>query len=193
MTQTSANTTSTAVTSDAKAANRCTFRFPNGSRCSLSVVDTSTKLCYSHAKLQLQHSDLAGLSEELFPDLPEDQLSRSHDSRTHSRAAFQNRLASRPRPHLSLSRRSHDLRGHLAPPQRHRHRPCQRRSPTQDHFRPTSAASPPQQGKRSRFAGRTFKRAQDVNRPFTDFCKRVPSQHAASGGLATHFCWTCAP
>ena len=74
MTQTSTNTSSTTTNSDAKAANRCTFRFPNGSRCRLSVVDTSTGLCYSHAKLQLQHSDLADLSEELFPRLPEDKL-----------------------------------------------------------------------------------------------------------------------
>jgi hypothetical protein len=74
MTQTASDTGSAATNSDAKADNRCTFRFPNGSRCRLSVVDTSTKLCYSHAKLQLQRSDLADLSDELFPDLPEDQL-----------------------------------------------------------------------------------------------------------------------
>ena len=46
---------------DAKGANRCTFRFPNGSRCRLSVLDTSARLCFGHAKLQLEQRDMADL------------------------------------------------------------------------------------------------------------------------------------
>lgn len=71
MTQTTSNTVSDATNPEAKDANRCVFRFPNGSRCRLSVLDSSTHLCFNHAKLQLQQSDL---SAELFADLPEDTL-----------------------------------------------------------------------------------------------------------------------
>jgi hypothetical protein len=75
MTQTAITTASSnAANSDAKDANRCSFRFPNGSRCRLSVLDTSTHLCFNHAKLQLQQRDLANLLDELFPGLPGNEL-----------------------------------------------------------------------------------------------------------------------
>jgi hypothetical protein len=51
-----------------KDANRRTFRFPNGKRCKLLVVDSGFTLCFQHAKLKLDHRELADLSADLFGD-----------------------------------------------------------------------------------------------------------------------------
>ena len=56
--------------SAAKDANRCTFRYPNGSRCRLSVPDRSAGLCFQHGKLRLEERDLADLSADLLGGKP---------------------------------------------------------------------------------------------------------------------------
>jgi hypothetical protein len=55
---------------DAKDTNRCTFRFPNGKRCKLLILDSHSRLCFHHAKLQLDQRDLADLSADLLGDQP---------------------------------------------------------------------------------------------------------------------------
>lgn len=65
-----ANRLAQSSSTDAKGANRCTFRFPNGSRCRLSVLDTSARLCFGHAKLQLEQRDMADLSADLLGGQP---------------------------------------------------------------------------------------------------------------------------
>src|ERR1700730_9368329 len=51
-----------------KDANRCSFRFPNGKRCRLLIVDPGFTLCFQHAKLKPDHRELADLSADLFGD-----------------------------------------------------------------------------------------------------------------------------
>jgi hypothetical protein len=51
-----------------KDANRCSFRFPNGKRCRLLILDPGFTLCFQHAKLKLDHRELADLSSDLLGD-----------------------------------------------------------------------------------------------------------------------------
>jgi len=51
-----------------KDVKRCSFRFPNGKRCRLLIVDPGFTLCFQHAKLKLDHRELADLSADLFGD-----------------------------------------------------------------------------------------------------------------------------
>ena len=51
-----------------KDVKRCSFRFPNGKRCRLLIVDPAFTLCFQHAKLKLDHRELADLSADLIGD-----------------------------------------------------------------------------------------------------------------------------
>jgi hypothetical protein len=58
----------TTRTPEKDASRRCSFRFPNGKRCRLLIVDPGFTLCLQPAKLKLDHPELADLSADLFGD-----------------------------------------------------------------------------------------------------------------------------
>jgi hypothetical protein len=60
-------------TAKAKDAGRCTFTFPNRSRCRLQAQNPSSGLCGKHASAMEPH-DTDDLSGVLFEKLPEDEL-----------------------------------------------------------------------------------------------------------------------
>jgi hypothetical protein len=55
---------------DNKPDTRCHFRFPNGKRCRLVVIDPGFGLCFQHAKLKLDRREVADLSAALLGEKP---------------------------------------------------------------------------------------------------------------------------
>jgi hypothetical protein len=49
---------------------RCCFRFANGKRCRLMVIDSGFGLCFQHAKLKLDRREVADLSAALLGEKP---------------------------------------------------------------------------------------------------------------------------
>jgi len=49
---------------------RCSFRFSNGKRCRLMIIDSGFGLCFQHAKLKLDRREIADLSAALLGEKP---------------------------------------------------------------------------------------------------------------------------